>query len=119
MGQSGKEESTATKFEDYCQVSFVTKAFKAITLYVINQAQQAFDESKAPKKDKTNKIFGIDLVKMTQVHIKYITYINFLEYLDKIEEKAFYKHLYSAACIMGLQWIIEYAQFGYGSGYLK
>jgi len=38
IGQSGKEQSTATKFEDYCDISFVNKTFKAITLYVISQA---------------------------------------------------------------------------------
>ena len=27
--------------------------------------------------------------------------------------------MYNGACIVGLQWIIEYAQFGYESGYLK
>jgi hypothetical protein len=84
IGQSGKDVSEASKFEDYCDIKYVDKTFKAITLSVIKAAQGAFDDSKAPKKDKTNKIFGVDLVKMAQVHIKYITFVNFLHYLNKI-----------------------------------
>jgi len=48
------------------------QALKSISLYTIETTNESMEKSKATKNDQMNFIFGIDLVRMATIHIKYI-----------------------------------------------
>jgi hypothetical protein len=49
---------------DYTTLDVVSETFKQITLYVVKTTIEAMETSKASKKDITNKVLALDIVKM-------------------------------------------------------
>ena len=93
------------------------QALKNISLYTIETTIETMAKSKAPKKDKMNTIFGIDLVRMATIHIKYMNIFFTAQRLPKITCPKFRGHLRNLACLMGLTHLQEYTSIGFESGY--
>lgn len=78
MNDFDKVASFRCGFSSAEQIANVENAFeilKCLSLIVFKQTNELFFESKAPKLDKTNKLFALELIKMSQIHMKYTTVV--------------------------------------------
>jgi len=77
------------------------------------------ETTEGSKKQITNEIMALDIVKMAQLHIKVITFQIFREGIKDFPDKKLQGHLNNCCTIMGLNWLQEYTIFGYDAGYLQ
>ena len=93
------------------------EAFQNISLFTLDSTMKEMNESKAHKKDKANQIFGGDMVKMSQIHIKLMSLTFSMIRMATAKCPKFKQHLANMANILCLTYIQEYATVGFESGY--
>lgn len=76
-------------------------------------------ESNASKTDKTNQIFGLDIVTMSQLHIKFILFKIMKNSISNIHCEKLRGHMYDLCTLMGLTFLQEYKANGFECGYFK
>ena len=62
-----------TEVEQFTDVHNMVEVLKNISLYVYKTTNEKLESSDASTKDKTNKLFALDLLKMSTIHMKYLT----------------------------------------------
>jgi len=75
--------------------------------------------SSASKVAKTNSIFGLDIVAMAHLHIKFILFKLMKTYTADIHCEKLRGHMYNLCTLMGLTFLQEYKVHGYECGYFK
>lgn len=67
----------ASKVEDFMQIDVVEEAIKVQICYRLKRLMDQRKELKVTKKDFINSVKALDIVKVTQDHIKLLTMIAF------------------------------------------
>lgn len=88
-------------------------------MFIFKSTNEIFYASKAPKLDKTNKIFALDLVKMSEVHIKYLTVTLARSKLSHLTCPKLRSHMDDLLCLATLTFINDVRSDGFENGYFK
>ena len=75
-------------------------------------------EDSAGKKAKANN-HAMDVVQMTQLHIRYVTYILMADKIKEIKDANLRTHFTNLSVLVALRFVSEYEQVAFDSGYLK
>jgi hypothetical protein len=63
-------KSKATTAEDFCNITHVEEALKAISLFTIESTMKKLNSSKVSKTETMNMVYATDIVRMALLHIK-------------------------------------------------
>jgi hypothetical protein len=83
----------------------------------ISETVKRINASEGSKKQITNETMALDIVRMSQLHMKVITFLIFRESIKGFADEKLRGHLTNCCSLMGLNWLQEYTIFGYDSGY--
>ena len=103
--------------EDFANLNQVEEALKACSSYLIESTIKRMGTSGASKMDKTNSIFGLDIVTMAQLHIKFILFKLMKNMTADILCAKLRGHMFNLCTLMGLTFLQEYKTNGFESGY--
>lgn len=110
---------SAKTAEDFASIDQVDEALRVLSSICISETVKAINSTEGSKKQITNEIMALDIVKMAQLHIKVITFLIFRESIKDFADKKLQGHLMNCCTIMGLNWLQEYTIFGYDAGYFQ
>lgn len=95
----------ATTPKDFTNLNQVEEALKVCSSYLIHSTTKRMGESSASKISKTNQIFGLDVVTMAQLHIKFILFKLMKNYTADIHCEKLRGHMYNLCTLMGLTFL--------------
>jgi hypothetical protein len=102
---------------DFANMNQVEEALKVCSSYLIENTIKRMGDSDASKMDKTNSIFGLDIVTMAQLHIKFILFKIMKTMIADIHCEKLRGHMFNLCTLIGLTFLQEYKTNGYESGY--
>jgi len=76
-----RSKSTAKTAEDFASIDQVDEALRVLSSICISNTVAAINSAKGSKKQITNETMALDIVKMSQLHIKVITFLIFKDSL--------------------------------------
>jgi hypothetical protein len=104
---------------DFANLNQVEEALKVCSSYLIENTIKRMGESNASKTDKTNTVFGLDIVTMAHLHIKFILFKIMKNMTADIHCEKLRGHMYNLCTLIGLTFLQEYKTNGYESGYFS
>lgn len=108
--------TSKVNFENSTQIEL---ALKIMSLHTIDSTIKKMKESNISKQDLTNKVFGLDLVEMATVHIKFMMFKIFRKKLMDLQCSKLREHMLNMCCLLGLTYINQHSSAGYESGLLQ
>jgi len=112
-----KAKSSAKTAEDFTSIDQVDEALRVLSSICISETVARINSTKGSKKQITNETMALDIVRMSQLHIKVITFLIFRETIKGFSDEKMRGHMINCCAIMGLNWMKEYTIFGYDAGY--
>lgn len=114
------EKCSAVDYTHFLDVKNVEKALKVNLAYKLKNLMQLRKESKASKKDFTNSLYALEIVKLSQSHIRYIAFQFFKRGIetDNIKCPINLKNLQNLCILNGLCQVQD-ASSCYESGYFN
>ena len=93
------------------------EALKVCSSYLIDSTIKRLNASNSSKAEKTNSIFGLDIVKMTQLHMKFLLFKIMKQTTADIHCEKLRGHMFNLCTLMGLTFLQEYKTEGFECGY--
>ena len=95
----------------------LSNILKDLSLFIYKATNEEFNASQASVKENINELFGIDLVKMATIHIKYITIITYSQKILLFKCPKLRNHMQNMVSLATITFINEYTEVGYECGY--
>ena len=114
-----RAKSTAKTAEDFASIDHVEEALKVLSSICVAETVKAINSAVGSKKQISNEKMALEIVKMSELHIKVMTFLIFRDHISDFADKNLQVHMTNCCSIMGLNWLKEYTIFGYDAGYLQ
>ena len=95
------------------------EVLKNISIYVFKKTNQKLESSSANTKDMTNKLFALDLLKMSSIHMKYLTIHMAASKIEQFECPQMQGHINNLLALAAHSFLVEFRSEGYESGYFN
>ena len=108
-----------TSAHEVAKVENAIEILKTISLTVIRSTNERFDASNLHRTEKVNNVFALDLVKMSEVHVKYMCVWLAHSRIHGITCPKLRGHIDNLMALTTLNIISEYKDDGFEYGYFK
>jgi len=96
---------TAVTVGDFASIDHVEEALKVISSICISETVKAINNSKGSKKQIANETMALEIVKMSELHIKVMTFLIFRDHIKDFADINLQGHMTNCCALMGLTWL--------------
>ena len=118
IGKNLSLKCQAKSAEEFGTPTVVEELLRSMSSYQITSTMEKIAEDPAGKKAKANN-HAMDVVKMTQLHIRYVTYILMADKVKEIRDPNLRGHFTNLSVLVALRFVSEFEQVAFACGYLK
>lgn len=114
-----KFKSDATKPEDYCTQAAVEEALRVCVSQQLQVTMKKILGSQENKKTISNFSHALDIVKTTEVHIKFMAYKLMCNKIKELKDENLKGHFVNMSILAGLHFVKQHLNNGFDAGYFK
>jgi len=100
-----KARCTAKTAEDFASIDQVEEALKVLSSICVSETVKSINNSKGSKKQIANETMALEIVKMSELHIKVMTFLIFRDHIKDFSDVNLQGHMTNCCALMGLTWL--------------
>jgi regulator of PEP synthase PpsR (kinase-PPPase family) len=100
-----KARCTAMTAEEFASIDQVDDALKSLSSICISETVKAINSAKGSKKQIANETMALEIVKMSELHIKVMTFVIFRNHIKDFSDVNLQGHMTNCCALMGLTWL--------------
>ena len=100
-----KARCTAETAGDFASIDQVEESLKVLSSICISETVKAINSSKGSKKQIANETMALEIVKMSELHIKVMTFLIFRDHIKDFADINLQGHMTNCCALMGLTWL--------------